>query len=187
LARYDWIKGESLQSLFDRLMVLVNKIRILGSEDWSDSKVIRLFKRAYKEKDRSLVKMIRYRNDYEEMTPHQLFAKIQQHEAEEAPTKARDTHALVVNDQNSSKGQVSKDHKCKKVVESSREDESSSNEDTTMCIKTSKKFGTKNDKYQRKGMKRTCYECGQTDHFIADCPNKKEQGEKPRASRVSHQ
>ena len=26
LARYDWIKGESLQSLFDRLMVLVNKI-----------------------------------------------------------------------------------------------------------------------------------------------------------------
>jgi hypothetical protein len=33
LARYGWIKGESLQSLFDRLMVLVNKIRVLGSED----------------------------------------------------------------------------------------------------------------------------------------------------------
>jgi hypothetical protein len=39
LARYDWIKGESLQSLFDRLMLLVNKIRVLGSEYWSDSKV----------------------------------------------------------------------------------------------------------------------------------------------------
>jgi hypothetical protein len=46
LARYDWIKGESLQSLFDRLMVLVNKIRVLGSVDWSDSKVTRLFMRA---------------------------------------------------------------------------------------------------------------------------------------------
>jgi hypothetical protein len=57
--------------------------------------------------------MIRDHDDYEEMTPHQLFAKIQQHEVEEAPTKARDTHALVVNDQNSSeKSQVSKDHKC---------------------------------------------------------------------------
>jgi hypothetical protein len=31
LSRYDWIKGESLQFLFDRLMVLVNKIRVLGS------------------------------------------------------------------------------------------------------------------------------------------------------------
>ena len=33
LARYDWIKGESMQSLFDRLIVLVNKIRVLVSED----------------------------------------------------------------------------------------------------------------------------------------------------------
>ena len=33
LARYDWTKGESLQSLFDRLIVLVNKISVLGSED----------------------------------------------------------------------------------------------------------------------------------------------------------
>jgi hypothetical protein len=65
LARYDWIKGESLQSLFDRLMVLVNKIRVLGSEDWSDSKVTRLFMRAYKEKDKSLARMLRDHDDYE--------------------------------------------------------------------------------------------------------------------------
>jgi hypothetical protein len=95
LARYDWSKGESLQSLFDRLMVLVNKIRVLGSDDWSDSKVTRLFMRAYKEKDKSLARMIQDRDDYEEMTPHQLFAKIQQHESEEAPIKTRDSHALL--------------------------------------------------------------------------------------------
>jgi hypothetical protein len=58
LARYDWIKGESLQLLFDCLMVLVNKIRVLGREDWNDSKVTRLFMRAYKEKDKSLIRMI---------------------------------------------------------------------------------------------------------------------------------
>jgi hypothetical protein len=67
LARYDWIKDESLQSLFDRLMVLVNKIRVLGSEDWSDSKVTRLFMRAYKEKDKILARMIRDHDYYEEM------------------------------------------------------------------------------------------------------------------------
>ena len=80
LARYDWIKEESLQSLFDRLMVLVNKIRDLGGDEWSDSKVTRLFMRAYKEKDKGLARMIRDRDDYEAMTPHQL--KIQQHESE---------------------------------------------------------------------------------------------------------
>jgi hypothetical protein len=70
---------------------------------------------------------------------------------------------------------MSKDQKSKKVVKSSSEDESSSDEDTTMFIKTFKKFVRKNDKYQRKGRKMACYECGQIDHFIMDCPNKKEQ------------
>jgi hypothetical protein len=40
-------------------MVLVNKIRVLGSEGWSDSKVTRLLMRAYKEKGKSLARMIR--------------------------------------------------------------------------------------------------------------------------------
>jgi hypothetical protein len=79
LVRYDWVKDESLQSLLDWLMVLVNKIRVLGSEYWNDSKVTRLFMRAYKEKDKSLARMIRDRDDYNEMTHHQLSVKIQQH------------------------------------------------------------------------------------------------------------
>jgi hypothetical protein len=60
------------------------------------------------------------------------------------------------------------------VVETSSDEDSSSDEDTAMFIKTFKKFVSKNDKYQWKGKKRACYECGQTGHFIADCPNKKE-------------
>jgi hypothetical protein len=148
------------------LMVLVNKIRVLGSEDWSYSKVTRLFMRAYKENDKSLARMIRDDDDYEEMNPHQLFAKIQQHESEEAPINTRDSHALISNERDSSKSN--------KMVETSSDEESSSDEDTTMFIKTLKKFVIKNDKYQRKGKKRVCHECGQTGHFITDCLKKKQ-------------
>jgi S-adenosylmethionine:tRNA-ribosyltransferase-isomerase (queuine synthetase) len=75
--------------------------------------------RAYKEKDKSLARMIRDRDDYEKMTPHKLFAKIQQHEFEDAPTKTRESHALVANEQESSKKSLmGKDHKSKKIVES---------------------------------------------------------------------
>jgi hypothetical protein len=80
---------------------------------------------------------------------------------------------LIRNEQDSSK--KNKDHKTKKVVETSNDEDSSSDEDIAMLIKALKKFVRKNDKYQIKGKKRACYECGQIGHFIADCPNKKEQ------------
>jgi hypothetical protein len=47
--------------------------------------------------------MIRDRDNYEDMTSHQLFAKIQQHESEEAPIKTRDSHALITNEQDNPK------------------------------------------------------------------------------------
>ena len=48
------LKGETLQGLFDRLMVIVNKIRALGCEDWDDHKVTRRFLRAYQVKNMGL-------------------------------------------------------------------------------------------------------------------------------------
>jgi hypothetical protein len=51
-------------------MVLVNKIRVLGSKVWNDSTVTRLFMSSHKEKDMGLARMIKDRDDYEEITPH---------------------------------------------------------------------------------------------------------------------
>ena len=44
-----------------------------------------------------------------------------------------------------------------------------------MFIKSFKRFIKGSNKFQRKGKKRVCYDCGKTDHFIEDYPNKKDQ------------
>ena len=87
-------------------MVIVNKIRGLGSNDLSDFRVTKVFLRAYMEKDLSLARMIRDCDDYETMTPHRLLARIQQHESDEKPLKevSKDSHALVANTQEKGKG-----------------------------------------------------------------------------------
>ena len=87
LRKFEWIKGESLRSLFDRLMVLINRTRSYGSKDWPDDKVTRLFLDAYQDKDWHMARMIRDRDDYKDMTPHQLFAKINSTEVAEARRK----------------------------------------------------------------------------------------------------
>jgi hypothetical protein len=76
------------------------------------------------------------------------------------------------------KSSSSKDHKHKKVIESSSDDDNSSDdlhEEVVMFIKTFKRFSKGSNKFQRKGKKRACYECGKTCHFIAKCLNKKDQ------------
>jgi hypothetical protein len=102
-----------------------------------------------------------------------MFAKIQQHESEEASTKARDIDALVANEQESlKKSSSSKDYKRKKVIEISSDDDSSSDdlhEVAAMFIKTSKKYAKGSNKFQRKGKKIACYEVGKSNHFISVC------------------
>ena len=107
LEEFVMLKGETLQGLFDRLMVIINKMRALGCEDWDDHKVTRRFLRAYQVKNMGLAQMIRDRDDYDELTPHTLLRKLQQHEmADQAAIKAaeRVPNAVMPNIVSTSKG-----------------------------------------------------------------------------------
>ena len=100
LEEFVMLKGETLQGLFDRLMIIINKMRALGCEEWDDHKVARRFLRAYQVKNMVLAQMIRDRDDYDEMKPHILLGKLQQHEmADQAAIKAaeRVPNAMVPN------------------------------------------------------------------------------------------
>jgi hypothetical protein len=61
--------GETVQEMYDRLMVLVSDIRALGSKDWDDSKVTKKLLRAFAPKDKNLMTMIRRDPRYPTMTP----------------------------------------------------------------------------------------------------------------------
>src|SRR6266540_1881502 len=210
LEEFVMLKGETFQGLFDRLMVIINKIRALGCEEWDDHKVTRWFLRAYQVKNTGLAQMIRDRDDYDEMKPHTLLGKLQQHEmADQAAIKVteRVPNAMVPNvggarkgvalqatnedeNNNQAKSRSSKDSKSKKiVVEASSSEEDSSNDENqniAMFIKSFKKMmrGCNkykkifDDKYKKRNKKRQCYECGEVGHYIADCPNKKDEGKK---------
>src|SRR6266508_4687749 len=107
LEEFIMLKGETLQGLFDRFMVIVNKIRALGCEDWDDHKVTRRFLRAYQVKNMRLPQMIRDRDDYDEIKPHTLLGKLQRHEmADQAAIKAaeRVPNAVMPNIVGASKG-----------------------------------------------------------------------------------
>ena len=91
---------------------------------------------------------------------------------------------------NQAKSRSSKASKSKKiVVESSTSGEDSSNDEdqnVAMFIKSFKKImrgGNKykknfDDKYKKRNKTRQCYECGEVGYYIADCPNKKNEGKK---------
>src|SRR5438132_4945445 len=147
LEEFVMLKEETLQGLFDRLMIIINKMRALGCEEWDDHKVARRFLRAYQVKNMVLAQMIRDRDDYDEMKPHILLGKLQQHEmADQAAIKAAErvpntimpniigaSKGVALNAtnedeyNNQSKSRSNKASKSKEVVvESSSSDENSS-------------------------------------------------------------
>src|SRR5438105_2250890 len=159
LEEFVMLKGETLQGLFDRIMVIINKMRALGCEDWDDHKVTRWFLRAYQVKNMGLAQMIRDRDDYDDMKPHTLLGKLQQHEmADQAAIKTaeRVPNAVMPNIAGASKGvalkatnedeynnqsksRTNKASKSKEVDESSSSDEESSideDQNVAMFIKS---------------------------------------------------
>jgi hypothetical protein len=72
--------GETVREMYDRLMLLVSDIRVLGRQDWDDSKVTKKLLKAFAPKDKNLAAMIRRDPNYYKMTPNQLLGEILHHE-----------------------------------------------------------------------------------------------------------
>jgi hypothetical protein len=120
------------------MMVLVNKIRGLGSEELDDHKVVRRLLRAFAPRNPTLVTLIRERRDYKRLTPSDVLERILDHELmEEEANKVKN---LVKQSSTSKNKEVAfKASKSKQVEESSSsEDESSDDEEIAFFVRNSR-------------------------------------------------
>jgi hypothetical protein len=72
--------GEGPQEMFDRLMVIVGKIRGLGGDELDDHFVVKVMLEAFTPRNPTLVTLIREKKRFEEFSPNDVLRRILTHE-----------------------------------------------------------------------------------------------------------
>jgi hypothetical protein len=190
LGRFAMIRGEEPTQTYNRLKTLVNKIRSYGSTRWTDHDVVRLMLRSFTVLDPHLVNSIRENPRYTKMTPEEILGKFVSgrmmikearyvDEALNGPMPIYEPQTVAL------KATSSREALPSKVAQV---EAAGLNEDEMALIikrfktalKGRKEYSNKN---KAKG-KRSCFKCGKTGHFIAQCPdNENDQGDERHGKR----
>jgi hypothetical protein len=177
LGRFTMVMGEEPTQTYNRLKTLVNKIRSYGSTRWTDHDVVRLMLRSFTIIDPHLVNLIRENPRYTKMTLEEIIEKfvsgrMMVKEARYVDDAANEPLPLYEPYHVALKATSSKKALPSKVAQV---EATELNEDEMALIikrfKTAMK-GRKEypNKSKSKG-KRSCFKCGKSGHFIAQCPD----------------
>jgi hypothetical protein len=185
LGRFAMIRGEEPTQTYNRLKTLVNKIRSYGSMRWTDHDVVRLMLRSFTVLDPHLVNSICENPRYTKMTPKEILGKFVSgrmmikearyvDEALNGPMPIYEPQTVAL------KATSSREALPSKVA---RVEAAGLNEDEMALIikrfKTALKGRKEHPNKNKAKGKRSCFKCGKTCHFIAQCPdNENDQGEK---------
>jgi hypothetical protein len=177
LGRFAMIRGEEPTHTYNRLKTLVNKIRSYGSTRWTDHAVVQLMLRSFTVIDPHLVNLIRENPRYTKMTPEEILEKFVSgrmmvkeawyvDDALNGPLPIYELQPVVL------KATSSRETLPSKVAQV---EAAGLNEDKMALIIKRFKTALKGRKeYPNKNKtrgKRSCFKCGKSDHFIAQCPN----------------
>jgi hypothetical protein len=190
LGRFTMIRGDEPTQTYNRLKTLVNKIRSYGSTRWSDHNVVRLMLRSFTVIDPHLVNLIRENPRYTKMTPEEILEKF-------VSGCMMVKEARYVDDALNGPLPVYEPQTVALKATSSRETLPSTvaqvevaglNEDEmALIIKRFKTALKGREEYPNKNKTRgkcSCFKCGKTGHFIAQCPdNENDQHKKDTAKR----
>jgi hypothetical protein len=176
LGRFAMIRGEDPTQTYNRLKTLVNKIRSYGSTRWMDHDIVRLMLRSFTVIDPHLVNLIRKNPRYTKMTPEEILRKFVSgcmmvkearyvDDALNCPLPVYEPQPVAL------KATSSKEALSSKVaqVEAAGLNEN----EMALIIKRFKTALKGRKEYPSKSKtrgKRSCFKCGKTCHFIANCP-----------------
>jgi hypothetical protein len=170
--------------MFNHLKKLVNKAKAMGSKKWTDRMLTEHKMRAYTPMNYNMVALIHQDPAYKRMSSNDVLDRIMNHEMyiEEANHVKNLSKGITTSRKQEIIFKANKKSKNKQEVVESSSEEKEEEEDSSECddedmalfmkkfkkyIK--KKFG-KGNKKLKTTTKRTCYNCGKHDHFIANCP-----------------
>jgi hypothetical protein len=184
LGRFVMIREEEPTQTYNRLMTLFNKIRSYGSTRWTDHDVVRLMLRSFTVIDPHLVNLIRENPRYTKMTPEEILGKF-------VSGRMMVKEARYVDDALNGPLPIYEPQPVALKATSSWEvlpskvaqvEAAGLNEDEMALIIKRFKTALKGRKeYPNKNKirgKRSCFKCGKTGHFIAQCPdNENDQGQ----------
>jgi hypothetical protein len=177
LGRFAMIRGEEPTITYNRLKTLVNKIRSYGSARWMDHDVVRLMLRSFTVIDPHLVNLIHENPRYTKMTPEEILGKF-------VSGRMMVKEARYVDDALNGPLPIYEPQPVALKATSSREALPSKvaqveavglNEDEMALIIKCSRLHLKDarstpNKNKTRG-KRSCFKCGKTGHFIAQCPD----------------
>jgi hypothetical protein len=190
LGRFAMIRGEEPTQTYNRLKTLVNKIRSYGSTRWTDHDIVRLMLRSFTVLDPHLVNSIRENPRYTKMTPKEILEKFVSgrmmikearyvDEALNGPMPIYEPQTVAL------KATSSREALPSKVAQV---EAAGLNEDEMAHIikrfKTKLKGRKEHPNKSKTKRKRSCFKCGKTGHFIANCPdNDSDQGQEKSGKR----
>jgi hypothetical protein len=175
LGRFAMIRGEEPTHTYNRLKTVVNKIQSYGSTRWTDHDVVRLMLRSFTVIDPHLVNLIRENPRYTMMTPKEILRKF-------VSRRMMVKEARYVDDALNGPLPVYEPQPVALKANSSREalpskvaqvEATGLNEyEMALIVKRFKTTLKGRKEYPNKNKSRgkcSCFKCGKTGHFIAQC------------------
>jgi hypothetical protein len=177
LGRFAMIRGEEPTQTYNKLKTLVNKIRSYGSTRWTDHDVVRLMLRSFTVIDLHLVNLIRENPRYTKMMPEEFLGKfvsgcMMVKEARYVDDDANGSLPLYESQHVALKATSSKEALPSKVAQVKTV--GLNEDDMALIIKRFKTALKGHKEYPNKNKskgKLSCFRCGKSSHFIAQCPD----------------